>query len=103
MALSDYLYSAASDVAARSGVTITAESNVTPPVVLYDAASTAPSLLDALGIQTHIVAKTANGTVLASYGSPVQRNYPLMLVYGFAIVAVAAFLGVAVVRGIKKG
>lgn len=95
----DTLTEKAFDVAAREGVTVVAESNILPSsVTLYDARDTSPSLLDALGIRTHVVARTDDGRVLAEYGEPVSFNPLLALLYGSVVVL--GFL--AVLKAVRK-
>jgi len=90
MPVADYL----ARIASQGGVTVTVSSNVTPRVVVYDARSTEPTLLDLLGIKTHIVARTSDGRILAEYGVPVAPDYVLA-----ALLITGLFLAVTVVGG----
>ena len=90
MSAIDTLYS----LAAQSGVQVIAESNVSPPIVLFDASDTSPTLLDLLGIRPHVTVKTSDGKVLAEYGHAEPRNYLLV-----ALLLAGLFVGVTVVGG----
>jgi len=95
--LLDALAGTAFRYAASEGVTVVAESNLTPsPVTLFDARDTAPSLLDVLGVRVHVVAKTQDGKTLAEYGEPVSFNPALALIYGAVLVLGVVAFGVAV-------
>lgn len=97
----DSLTSRAFEVAAAQGVTVVAESNVSPPVTLFDARDSSPSLLDLLGVKLHVVAKTQDGKTLAEYGEPVSFNPFLALLYGAVLVLGVIAVGATVSRALR--
>ena len=89
-------------LAAQSGVQVIAESNVTPAFVLYDARDNSPSLLDAIGVRTHLVVRTADGKTLAEYGTSEPKDYVLAGVLVALIVTAVTLIGGAAVKAIKS-
>jgi hypothetical protein len=87
--------------AQRAGVRVTVETNVTPPMVLYDVADTGPSILDVLGIKSHVTVTTSEGKELAEFGAPVERNVFLMAAYGAVIVLGLIAFGAMVSRVLR--
>lgn len=84
-----------------AGVRIVAETNVTPAVVLYDAADHSPSLLDLLGIRVYARVETADGKLITSYGEPVSFDPLAAAVAAAVIVSLSMLLSAIALRVIK--
>lgn len=84
-----------------AGVRVVAETNVTPAVVLYDAADKSPSLLDMLGVRVYARVETADGKLITSYGEPVRFD-PIAAVLSAAVIVSLSLLASAIVLRIIK-
>lgn len=95
MSALDVLLTAATsraELAARErGLRVVVKTSITPAVTVYDARDTAPGLLEALGIKTHIVAVTADGVVVSELGEPAPTELGKAAVY-FGTLAILGFL-----------
>lgn len=88
--------------AQASGVTIRVKTNVTPELVLYDAAQTGPTFFDLLGIKFQIRAETADGKEIARYGDDVSVNPLLAGAYWSALALGVVLIGATIVRVIRR-
>ncbi len=88
--------------AAREGVTIRVKTNVTPELVLYDAAAQGPTLFDLLGIKFQVKATTADGKEIARYGEDVQINPLLAGAYWSALALGVVLIGATIVRVVRR-
>ena len=101
MSITDQLATYTNAFAVQNGVRLIAESNVTPSVVLYDAADSTPTFLDRIGVRTHVWLQTADGKVIAEYGVNEPKDLVLAGVLAVLLFAAVSLIGGAVVKGLK--
>lgn len=85
-------------VAASRGVQVRLKTNVSPEVVLYDAAETSPTLLEALGFRASLRLVDRDGKTLTTIGEPVSFNPVLAVAYGAAIFFAVTLIGATLAR-----
>lgn len=100
-AFSDALATRAQQEIERRGLVVTVQTNVLPPITLYDARDESASLLELLGIQTYAEARDDSGAVLFSYGTPPRFNPALAMLLGIGLFVGVTIAGGAIVRGLK--
>jgi hypothetical protein len=80
--------------ARERGLRVVVKTSITPAATVYDARDVAPGVLERLGIKTHVIAVTDDGTVVSELGEPAPTN-PLLAAAVWATAAVLGFLVVA--------
>ena len=97
----DVLADRAFAIAASKGVQVRVKTNVTPEVVMYDAADLSPSLLAKIGVKYRVTIVDGNGNTLASYGEPVSFNPVLFVALGAALFFAVTLIGATIARVVR--